>query len=300
MDRISTFGNTNSLIQQTMQVQATYAAKQAQTASGLKSESYSGIASDSQQLLSLESMYSRITGQVAAGNAAENRMNSMSSTLGSISSLITSSMSTLSAAMSGTGTSGSTATSADLQQDLSELVSLLNSSYGGQYLFGGAVTDTAPVNTSASGYNPLGGSADTTYYQGDSNTTSVAVSDTLTVNYGITADNPAFEQALRALAVAVANPTDTTQLQSAYDLLSSASDGVSSISSDLGNKIKTVDNQVTLQSTTLTHLDSTISDLRNVDVASVSVQLSEIETQLEAAYGSLTKLLSLNLTDYLR
>ncbi len=299
---ISSSGQTGTILQQNSRLETEYAAKTEQTSSGLKSTTFDGIAADSQKLLSLQSQYNRITSQTANATAVQSKVNEISDTLGSISTLLTSAMSDISLAISSTGSTSTDSTQATLQTVLSQLAGLLNTQYGGSYLFSGSAASTAPVDLSAASYDPTADptTADTSYYQGNSQIARVQPSDSLTVSYGITADNPAFEQALRGLAVAIANPSDSSSLQQAYTLLQQASGGVTTLTAQTASQSSLLSNQIDINTQTLNYLDTNMNDLRSVDIAQVSTQLSEIENQLDASFSALAKLLNLNLSSYLK
>jgi flagellar hook-associated protein 3 FlgL len=86
-----------------------------------------------------------------------------------------------------------------LQQNL---VSEINTQSAGVYVFGGSDTSTQPVTPASlnayqtSGFDPS--TANSSYYTGDNMALSVQVSSSQTISYGVTASNPAIEQAMRA------------------------------------------------------------------------------------------------------
>jgi flagellar hook-associated protein 3 FlgL len=302
-NRISTFGQSSYILSQTLRLQSQYNDAVVSSSSGLKSQTYSGIAPDAQNVLNLQSQHKAITTQTANAQSAQNRLNSISGALTNISSALSSALSNISAALStpgGTSTSAS-GTQALLQANLNELVSTLNMQYAGDYLFSGSMTQTAPVDLSASGYTGLTAStANASYYQGNDGTASVQISSGITLTYGLTADNSAFEQALRGLSMAVANPGDTTTLKDAYQLVQQASTGVGNLIAQTGAQAGQVESQITVNTATLTYLDNNISDLTQADLSQVTVQMSNMENQLEASYGALANMLKLNLASYLK
>lgn len=301
VDRIASYGQVNTLITQAMRLQAKYAETQAQSSSGLKSENYDGIAKDAQRLLNLESQFATITSQIETMTAAQNRLTVMQSATDSISSILTQVMSELTQAMGGTEVSTtSTITTAQAEAWRDELVNVLNSKYGNSYLFSGSAKDVAPVNLSDADYDATQtASANTDYYQGDGKLDTLRASDHLKLTYGVTAADPAFEQAIRALQMIAANPGDQTMLTQAHDLLSTASDAVADVSGVLASKAAIIGAESETQTAMLDYLDTNISDLRSVDMAQATVQLTQIETQLETSFSTLSTLLQLKLTDYL-
>lgn len=301
VDRIASYGHTNTLITQAMRLQAKYAETQAQSVSGLKSENFDGIAKDSQRLLNLESQFAAITTQIETMTSAQNRLTAMQSATSSISDLLTQVMSVITQAISGgSGTDVETVTTAQAQAWLDGLVNTLNSKYGSSYLFSGSAKDVAPVSLSDADYDATQtASANTDYYQGNQTLDTVRASDHLKLTYGVTADNAAFEQAIRGLQLLAANPTDQTALEQAHALVSNASDAVADISGVLASKASIISAESETQTAMLDYLDTNISDLRSVDMAQATVELTQIETQLETSFSTLSTLLKLKLTDYL-
>lgn len=300
VDRIATYAHSQSLAQELMRLQSAYSKGQMQASSGLKSSSYQGISTSTQRLLNLQSDYSRITGQSENAQIALDRVNSMYSAIQTMLDMMTAAKTLISESGSGTGYD-STALQNEATQARDEFASSLNIKQAGRYLFGGGVTDTAPVDVNASGYG--GATSPSTeniaYYQGGGYQASVNASDSLSIKYGITADDPAFEMALRSYDLLITNPTDQTAMQEAYALFDDAFDAMNTLQTQLSNQATALDNQINRNADELNLLDGLIEDIQNVDLAEVTVRLSELETQLEASYALTTKLLTLNLHDYL-
>lgn len=283
-DRIASFTTSRYSTQQSMRLQSEYASTIKQQTSGLKSTTFSGIATQAQPLLNLTTQYHRITTQMATTQSAINTLTVMQDATQGITDLISRMTGQVNTAI---GTTTLNAETISGWRD--ELAALLNTRHNGQYVFGGTATDTAPIDLTAS-----------PYYQGDTTLPSVRASDQLTVTYGVTAGAGAFNDLFAALDSMIANPNDTTTLQAAYTQLTSAYDRVADMQGTLGASGATLEQQSTLQATTLEHLDNQIADINAVDLAATALKLSEIETQLEASYSSLAKLMNLKLTDYLR
>src|SRR5262249_7641882 len=137
-----------------------------------------------------------------------------------------------------TGSSTSTASLISSAQDmLQEMGSILNTQYDGEYVFSGASTSTAPVDLTGfdSGTGSLS-TADTSYYHCDSATASVRVADDQTVDYGVTANNSAFEQVMRVLKYIANNSSlSSSDITSALDIASNALDATSIVQSKLSD-----------------------------------------------------------------
>jgi len=298
--RIATYTQSQSLVKDLMRLQSDYAKGQLQESSGLVSTTYQGISSSSQRLLNLESDYSTLTSRSENTQIALDRVNSGYTAVQGMLDIMTSARSSISAAISGAGTSSENFKDT-MQQVVEELAATLNTQQAGNYLFGGGVTDTAPVNLDASGYAaaPDAATADTGYYQGGGYLSRVEVSGGQMVTYGVTADNPAFEQALRALNIAISNPDDTAALTDAFDLLGDAYNATSQIQTTLSNRASQLEDQINQNTDDLNTLDGLIDNIKNVDLAEVTVRLTTLETQLEASYSLASKLLKMNLANYL-
>lgn len=299
VDRIATFSQTQSLINSTMRTQSAYAQAQTQISSGLKSDSYEGIASDTSQVLNLENQYSTLVTRSELAQSALDRSESMYSAVSSLLDLGNSFLSDLSAAISGVGYEDDSLQTV-AEQGLEQIASLLNTQVAGRYLFSGSATNSAPVDLdSYTGALSSPSTADTSYYTGNDYIQSVTLSDGFTLDYGVTADNEAFEEIIRAFSLASNNPSDETALTEAYELLSNALDDLAVLNADISQGSQTLDQVIDDQLSELNLIDTLISNLTEVDLAEVSVRLEELETQLEAAYSVTTRLLNLNLTDYL-
>src|SRR5215471_5670277 len=212
--RVATFALSDQMIAAAMRTEAVMANEQTQESSGVKSEYFAGYGSDTQHVVNLQVSVTRAQSYIDAATLADNKTQVMYSAIGSVTDIITNLRSQLTAASTGSSvTAASVITSA--QQMLTEMGSLLNTQYDNQYVFGGARTSSEPVDLSsfATGTGSTT-TVDTSYYK---------VADDQTVSYGITADNPAFEQVMRVLKfVANSSTLSSTDITSALDLASSA------------------------------------------------------------------------------
>lgn len=301
--RVATFASVDQMVSAALRTQATMNSAQVQESSGLVSTDYGGFGAQAGQVVNLQVSVMRAQSFSDAASAAYNRASIMSSALTSMSDLMTSFRSDLTAATSTDGSgNGLTETAASLLQ---QMASELNTQYEGEYVFGGSQTATQPVDVSDPPYAAASASssADTSYYQGDDAVTSVRVSDQETIGYGVTADNSAFEQALRALNM-VANSSgstvDSATLTAASGLMTGAIDALSNVQSDLGAHMSALQSAGSEQSDYQTFATTLADDLTNVDVASVTARVTTYQTQLEASYAALAKIESLSLVSYLK
>jgi flagellar hook-associated protein 3 FlgL len=243
----------------------------------------------------------RAQSYIDASTLANNKVQVMYDAVKQMVDVITGLKTSLSAATIGSGPATSSAiTSA--QQALQQMGSLLNTQYNGEFVFGGARTTTAPADLSsfATGAGSLT-TADTSYYKGDSEIASVRVSADQTVPYGVTADNPAFEQIMRALKF-VANSTtlSSSDITSALDLADSALDATTTVWAKISNSSAQIESASSLQNDYQSFAQTLGNNLTGVDVAAISAQMATYQAQLTASFSAISKIQGMSLASFLR
>lgn len=297
VDRIASFVQTNRMINNNLTVQSKYAEGQIQLSSGVKSQTYQGVAKDTGTILNLESEYKRLTTQTENAQTALDRTQSMFDAYGSILSIGQSFLADLRQAIDNSATPSQTQDIA--QNNLEHTAAILNSTVAGRYLFGGSMTKSPPVDITAYGGATPPSAADTSYYQGDNFIQSVEVSDNFTIDYGVTADDPAIEQIMRAYDLARTSPADPVALSEALTLLENGLDDLAVSKANIAQDSNIIEARITDNKSQLTLIDQQLSGLKDVDLAEVSVKLQEYEAQLQASYAVTTTLLQLNVADYI-
>lgn len=304
-DRIATFTQTNQIITNNARLQSNYAQKQLQVSSGFKSNNYEGIARDSARLLNLETDFSRITQQTENTQIASDRVNLMFGSLNSMVEQTQKFIADLSSTVSSFGLQGADLVN-NAQTNLNQFAGQLNTQISDRYLFAGSATQTRPVDLSDPAWGgqtfvlPGPSVADTNYYQGNDYIQNVESIDGFTVNYGVTANNPAFEQVIRAYDLIITNPTDQDTLEEAFRVLNIAVDELAVLQASLSQRAQTLEAQISDNESELLLIETQITNIREVDVAEASVNLKQLETQLEASYTVTAALLNLKLSDYVR
>lgn len=147
-------------------------------------------------------------------------------------------------------------------------------------------------------------SSNPSYYRGDSNKLSVRIGDDMTVDYGITADDPAFEKLIRALYfVKNANVTpgniDRATLENALGLAIEAIGELPAIVSEIGANRLTLQNFKNRHEDFLVFTQETASQIENIDVAEAISRLSTEQLLLEASYTLIAQLRQLSLANFL-
>lgn len=183
----------------------------------------------------------------------------------------------------------------------------LNTQIEGRYLFAGSKTDTRPVNnieTANYTFDPVTGKRvfNNKYYEGDNVTLTTQASDTLTLDYGVTASDPAFQELIGAIHLALEghNKNDDSILSEAVELVTKTISDLTTVQAKLNNNI-TILNQTNIEHTDLkTFFDQSVNDVTETDVGAATIRLSSIQTTLQASFLAYSKITSLKLSDFLR
>jgi flagellar hook-associated protein 3 FlgL len=305
VDRIASFTQTSSILTNNLRLQSNYAKTQTQVASGMIADRYEGIAGGASRLLNLESDYDRITQQTENSQLVADRADIMYDALGSMVSQTQQFAADLSSTISGFGLQGADLAN-NAQTKLNQVAGNLNTQLADRYLFAGAATQTAPVDLNDPAFGgqlfvlPGPSVTDFDYYQGDSYVQRVEASDGFFVEYGVQADNPAFEKIIRAYDLILTNPTDQDTIEEAYRVMQEGIDDVAVLQASISQDAQTLDKQINANLEDLLLLETQIASIREVDLAEATTRLKQLETQLEASYSVTASMLKLNLADYVR
>lgn len=303
VDRIASFVQTSALISNNLRLQGQFSQAQLQLSSGFKTDTYQDIPSDATRLLNLETDYERITQQSENLQISLDRAEIMYSALSGMLDSVDKYMQDLSVSLSGLGLTPP-ALAETGQVNLDRFAGALNSNLADRFLFAGSNTNTAPVDLTGFGgqtYTAPGPSvADATYYQGNNYIMTVEATEGFNINYGLTADNPAFEQIIRAFDLVITTPNDTDTLFEAYRLMESGYADIAVLRSSLSQRASTMELQLNSHLEDLNLIDNQIVDIREINAAEVSVNLAQLETQLEASFSVTADLINLSLVDFIR
>nr|WP_321454727.1 flagellin [uncultured Cohaesibacter sp.] len=295
--RVATFHTTSSLLQQTMSRQAKLAEVQAQQATGLISTDYGGLGSNASTVLDFSVSITRAEANISAATTVISRSDTAASVLQDMVDVLTNARS----AVSGTRSADELGTlQTNAREALEDLQLMINTQFQGRYLFSGSMTDTAPVDLTAYSAADLV-TVDTSYYQGDNYTQTIRLENGQQVDYGMTATLDGIEEAFRALSyVADGNLVDTSELDDVDALLVSAQDSLIADMSKAGNTSSRLQSYIQNEEDFITDIENLATEKTSIDVAEATVLATSYETQLEASYSALSKILNLNLAEYLR
>lgn len=279
---------------------------QNQISTGLVSQDYAGLGADTSRLVNLQSAEARVSQYTTTAQTVNQRLTSMESATGQLFTIASNLQKLLV-----NGLNAQSASDLNLNQQATDMLTqvqgILNTQLDGTYLFGGTATDKPPVDVSAAGFAPpptvYPTTADTGYYQGNDTKLSARVDDNYDLTYGITANEPGFEQLIRSLRLAattnVGPPSDTNRLNEALGVVQQAIQNIPDITSQIGSAQAAMQTVQAKQTDFKQFADKTIGDLSNVDVTQAVTKLTEQQTTLQASYQVVARLSQLNLAQYL-
>lgn len=189
---------------------------------------------------------------------------------------------------------------------LESLAGLLNSEHNGRTLFAGARTDTPPVdidNLPADGEFGVD-TADAFYYEGDDQVLRHRASDTLSIDYGVTAAESGFEALIRGLKIAqtadLSDPDGARQrIDRALDLVNQAIDEIPDIRGRIGGSRAVLEKETVRMEDFRLAIDENVGEIENVDLAEAISRLSEQEAQMQASLAALSRLRQVTLANFL-
>jgi len=220
-----------------------------------------------------------------SSNLVTGQLQVADSTLGSVVTQLTQAVTLATSANNGTlNASDVQSVGAQISGILDEVESLANTSYQGQYIFGGGQTTTTPFTTSSNG------SPNVTSYNGDQDINYLETPNGQKIQLNVpgsqvflgTGSNSVFA-ALNSLVADYSTGTvNTTQAISDTTALSSALSYVSQQRVTIDNSITQVTAASDAVTSSQTQLTTAQTGLVQADVAQVSTQLATAETQQTA------------------
>jgi flagellar hook-associated protein 3 FlgL len=180
------------------------------------------------------------------------------------------------------------ATIVDLQNLKTEILSLANTKVGSEFLFAGG-------NSTSPAFLPDG------TYASDSTARSTEINAGVTIRTNDTGD-VIFGDSLAAVdgLLAQLQTGDAAGIQAATGAISSASVRALTVQTTLGARLSEIQDVATALARTAVRVADQRDQLRNVDPAEAAVKLSTAQTALQQAYAVVSKVLSINLIDYLK
>lgn len=294
LGRIATFANSTSLMTSALSLQSRLATAQSQQASGQVATRYGALAGDAGMLLGLQGRVARAQAESDAVGGAVTLMEQVYSALGSLSDLASSIRAEVSTRMSGAADLDGLAS---LAQDwLGELGDILNARHGDRYLFGGQATDAAPVDIDGLDLTATVEASD--YYRASSSPLTLTLSTGRSVTLSISADDPGIVALVQGLA-RVATATSSADLSAAYDLLTDGIEAVAADQETVATRTGVLTDHQTRMQASADTLETLAEALSGKDLAEATVEVTNLQTQLETLYASMSVLNEVRLMDHL-
>jgi flagellar hook-associated protein 3 FlgL len=236
------------------------------------------------------------SGSLQSLSAVQGQLSTADSTL---SSVTTSLQQAISLGIEGANGTESAADQAaivvQLQGIQSQLISLANTTYQGNYLFSGTATGTAPYAANAG--DPSG-----VTYSGNSDTNQIAVGNGYQVTVNVpgsqlfSASGNSVFLAVNSLIIALQT---NTGIPTAVNALNSASSYLSAQRVLYGNAMSETTSETTYLSTAKLQISQQQNTLGGADMAAAATNLSQSETDTQAALAAMGKMSQDNLFNYL-
>lgn len=222
------------------------------------------------------------------------------SALSQLSNLVSQAQQIAISATSATGTSQSAALATQVNGILQQAVSLANSQYGDQYIFGGTSTTSAPFSI-----DNLTGNGDSNYIQVKTGTSDASGGGSTAVNltgndvFSFTSGGNTLNvlQVISGLGQAIQNG-DSATISSDINTLNDAYNHINNESAVNGATLSDLTNQQSAINVIQTNEKSTLSNLQDTDLATATTQLQQAQTAFQAALQITGMLDKLNLASY--
>lgn len=304
--RVTNFAQQNYMFAQVQALQSRNVDQNIAITSGKTSQRYSGIASESKRLVSIQATHVRITRYADNNMLIDQRLQTMESSVSQLVDIASSLRSLLVGSLNvdNASVSGIDVEAANLMQ---QVAGILNTDFDGRYLFAGSKTNTQPVDLTDAGFvvppATYPSSANTNYYQGDDNTLATQAGPDLNLSYGMRANEAAFEKLIRSLhlvSTAIVSPVpDRARLNEGLRLAEEAVSELAQMVSRIGVARSAIDTANKGHQETLLYAERTIGEIGNTDITEAITILTGDRASLEASFAVLAQMRSISLLNFL-
>lgn len=182
------------------------------------------------------------------------------------------------------------------KSSLAIIMENLNSRYQGKYVFSGSRINVAPVGNIVNTSNLVDGNISANYYHGDAIRDTAKISSNITIEYGVMANNTAFQETIGAINKSL-TASNKSEYGEAVDMVAQALEDLIKLRSQLKYQrvqiVNTNDNLDTMSSFYSTQLSDTVA----TNIEDMATQIANDTLILTAAfqtYGALSKLSLIN------
>jgi flagellar hook-associated protein 3 FlgL len=282
-----------------------YATLQEQTVTGQVSQSYAGLASVSSRVLDLTAATNQNAAYTQVIASAQGKASVMQDALSQLGTMVSKMASGALGVTGSASTAAVTGMAEQARQALTQMASLLNTTFGGDYVFAGADASNPPVPSPGS-VTPSSAAAGTIFSASFNAAppVDVHIGASESVSLGLGADKSALNDIVQTLAV-MANSTSPSSagfadsMQAAATKLTAAGASLAQEGEQIGLTQNTMTSATASHAATQTLLTNQFSDLTNVDMATAISHMQAVNSQLQASYKVLGEMSSLNLASFL-
>lgn len=300
--RVATFYRHTQSLAQIQKASSALDTASYQLTSGLKARRYEEIAGDVNQILTLKTLTQNNNIFVKNIDAVQSRLAATENAVQSLSDLLVEASNVYTQARNELSPEVRATLAPKAQGLVDTFFNILNSQFEGRYLFSGQASEAPPTSVTGTP-NPFPGDPPpTAYYIGDPQRQIVVDGPNSTTEYGVTGDHDAFARTkagLEALWFGLQN-NSLTDIDGAIDLLQNAQDDVANVLGEIGGTINGLDLIKDRHTNTNVFVKGRIDELEKADVAEASTRFAQEEVVLEASLSITTRLLQINLLNYLR
>ena len=315
--RVSTFGQSQVLLQQLLRQQESLALSQRQVSTGKVASDFKGLARDANALASAKAVESRNEGYLAGNKQLDQRLEIYNSALGDLADIAETLRQDMIQAVglnSGKGFIDKVTAAFERATDL------LQTKDRGQYVFGGSRTDVPPVNaTTTADFLALANSD--AIFENNQQKGQARVDDARTVEFGVLADETAgplmnalhrvlqFNSgtlptgaAAYAPAGAFGDPLAGNQRDFLVAELQNAIAGIDAIREQEaanGVRLQSLEKVVVRQEEDRAFIKGFIAEIEEVDITEAITRLNQDQTAFEASLNVAARLSRISLLDYI-
>ncbi|MEQ9642699.1 MAG: flagellin [Alphaproteobacteria bacterium] len=316
MTRISSYGQSQLLIQAMLRNNELLAKSQVRVATGKQAQSYAELGRDVSALLGARNTGERLDAWMTGNRQVEQKLELYNTTLGEIATVAEDLRQDMIQAVNLNSPVGFVE---KLESNVSRLASLLKTTYNGRYIFAGSRTDTPAVSIdSAADLLALADPYDA--FQNDTLKTTANIDENQQMTYGMLADEiagPLLELMHRigqynsgtlptgaagAPAGAFTDPLTTNQrdfLIGEFNRAQQALATTRNSEAENGVRLARVDKIITRQSDDLVFVKRFIADIEDADIAEAISQLQADQTALTAAQSVVARIADNTLLNFI-
>ncbi len=176
----------------------------------------------------------------------------------------------------------------------------LNLRDGTNYVFSGSKTNVEPVGDLKASSNIQDDAETASYYNGDNFLASIDVSNSLTVEYGISAADPAFQKLIGAINMAKTEEGNGTEnFAQVGEMLDDAIDGLIALQAKIGDNAKLFETSTEFHTKTKESFETQYDAVNAPDIVQLTIETTQLQATLQASFAAFAKITQLSLTNFL-